>query len=398
MEDLEQKLSEIVKVFDNEKRYNGHPSLFGGDLSIILFYLHVYEYNNDSQLFEKAIEKLEEFLDNIVIESIHPSYCTGLAGLGFLIEYIEQKGWVEMDTNDVLGDIDEYLYLKMIEMLKMGNHDFLHGAVGIGFYFIYRSRKTVIAKKYLEDFVIELENQAHVEKNGNMKWEYFDFVRNIPMPDEYNLGLSHGIPATLSFLIKVHREGILLDKTLVMIKASTQFILSKKLDYSANYSTFPDTFNESYQPVSTRLAWCYGDLGICCVLWQVSKLTNDAILQQDLIQIMLQDASRRSVELTNIVDAGICHGAAGAAHIFQRFYDWTNEEEFRKAADYWYKVILEMAIYEDGYAGYKSHSPIEYGGNTPNASFLEGISGIGLVLLYKISEIDPAWEELLFIR
>lgn len=398
MENINEKISDIIKVLSEDKVYIGQVSLISGDLSIILFHLHAFEYTKDWQLFEKAIEKLKVLLDNIVIEDISPTYCTGLAGLGLLVEYIEQKGWVEMDTNDILGDIDEYLYLKMMELIKIGNHDFLHGAVGIGFYFIYRSRKTEIAKKYLENFVIELKNQSQIEKNGNIKWEEFDFEKNVSVHNEYNLGLSHGIPAILSFLLKVHQEGILSDKTSLLIQSTTRFIISKKLDQSKNHFSFPNIYNESKEPKSSRLAWCYGDLGVCCVLWQVAKLTKDHLLKQDIIKIMLLATSKRDVLSTNIVDAGLCHGSSGAAHIFQRFYDWTNEEAFEAASAYWYQITLNMAVYENDYVDYKSYTLQNNGNSKPNLGFLEGMSGIGLALLYKISGIDPSWEELLFIR
>jgi lantibiotic biosynthesis protein len=399
MEIFKRKFSEIMKILSEEKAYIGHPSLISGDLSIILFHLQTFEFTQNTQLFDEAIEKLEEYLDKIVIENINPTYCTGFAGLGFLVEYIEQKGWIEIDTNDLLGDIDEYLYDKMMSLIKIGNYDFLHGAMGIGFYFIYRSRKTKIAHKYLEDLIIELEKQAIVQADGSIKWSFYDFVRNKIIKDEFNMGLSHGIPSILTFLLKAFRENILPEKTLKMVRATVKYMLRTKLEPADNNSEFPDYINEeANQAVSTRLAWCYGDLGVCCSLWQVAITLNDPNLQNEVIAILKRAALKRTIHQTRIVDAGLCHGSAGAAHIFQRFYDWTKVPEFKEAADYWYEVILQMAVHEKGYAGYIAHAPKEYGGDKPDATFLEGISGIGLVLLYKISGLDPSWEELLFIR
>ncbi|MEA5402901.1 lanthionine synthetase C family protein [Arcicella sp. DC2W] len=401
MKQLEKKLEDIVQIFKNKYTSVNQPNLIGGDLGIILFNLHLYEYSHDNLLLDKAVGKIEQYLSQMIVEDYDPTYCNGVAGFTFFLEYIEQKGWMEIDTNEILGEIDEYLYLQMMRMIKAGNYDFLHGAIGIGYYFIYRSRKTKIARQYLEDFVIELDNQAVINNDLSMKWPFYDFTNNISQKDEFNMGLAHGIPSILSFLLKAYKEEIMPVKTRKMALATTQYILKNQLDPSIYYSQFPDfTYGneKSKKSKPSRLAWCYGDLGICCSLWQSALVFDDNILKNITINIMVRASQRRSFEETRINDAGLCHGSAMAAHIFQRFYDWTNELTFKETADYWYDVTLKMAIFTDGYAGYKNFSPKEYGGEQPSYNFLQGISGIGLVLLYRISGLDPSWEELLFIR
>jgi lantibiotic biosynthesis protein len=398
MINIRAKFYEIVKCLNEEKVTTGNFSLLSGDLGIILLNLHLQEYSNQS--FDSSIEHLEDILSNIIIENSPFTLCTGVAGLGLFIEYIERKKWLEIDTNEILGDIDEYLYHKMIDAIKNRNYDFLHGAIGVGSYFIYRNHKTPIAKKYLEELVLEIEKLAIIEKDGSMKWTNYPPADISVIETQYNLGLAHGIPSFLSFLVKVNHQGILKDKTLKMIHATVKYILKTKCNLSGSYSTFPYTVNDTLKVETSdiRLAWCYGDLGVCCALWQAANLLNDLILKQEVIEIMLNAASKRTNEQTRIVDAGICHGAAGAAFIFQRFYDWTQEPSLKQAADYWYDITLNMATFEDGYAGYKAHFTPEFGGSRASYNMLDGISGIGLVLLYKISGIDPSWEELLFIR
>jgi lantibiotic modifying enzyme len=229
-----------------------------------------------------------------------------------------------------------------------------------------------------------------------MKWNYYQAENGLLHPNVYNMGLSHGIPAILSFLSKVHNAGILIDKTKDMIEKIVNFIIENKTDsilYSFSEILDINTPNETV----SRLAWCYGDLGVCCSLWQASDVLNSVELKEEIISILTIASGRKSKESTQIYDASLCHGTVGAAHIFQRFYDWTKIPLFKETADYWYEETLKMAHFEDGYAGYKVYTPIEYGGERPSRSFLEGISGIGLVLLYKISGKNPSWEELLFI-
>ncbi|WP_044171709.1 lanthionine synthetase C family protein [Flectobacillus major] len=395
------KFKEIYDFLNTNWNNSLEISLFSGDLSTILFNLHSFESFNEPVSIDSVINKLEYKLENIVIEDVEPTYGTGIAGFGILIEYIEQKGWVEIDTNEVLGEIDEYLYEKMMSNMKIGNYDFLHGAVGIGNYFLYRLKKKGNIKNYIESLILALDFQADKKDKNFLKWNYFQNDSNVLHKKVFNLGLAHGIPSILVFLIKAHKANILPQKTLSMIQETVNYIQkTKRTEVSITDGSFyPQILSDNYQDYSTtRLAWCYGDLGVCCALWQAAEVLNDTLLKKDIINVLLSASQRRSIEQTKIADAGICHGAAGAAHIFQRFYDWTGELAFKETAEYWYNITLNMATFEDGFAGYKVHIPTKSGGDKPLTSFLEGISGIGLVLLYRISGLDPSWEELLFIR
>jgi lantibiotic modifying enzyme len=96
-------------------------------------------------------------------------------------------------------------------------------------------------------------------------------------------------------------------------------------------------------------------------------------------------------------DAGICHGTAGIAHIFNRLYRTTKQYRFQEAANYWCLETLKMSKFEDGFAGYKTWHTEEYGGWQPCNNLLEGIAGIGLSLLSFVMPEDPAWDECLLL-
>ena len=102
------------------------------------------------------------------------------------------------------------------------------------------------------------------------------------------------------------------------------------------------------------------------------------------------------MQKNNIVDAGLCHGTAGIAHIYKRMYINTNIIEFKDASNYWYSETLKMAKY-DIPSGFLAYRPIENGGLKKEFGFLDGISGIGLSLISAISDIEPAWDEALLL-
>ncbi len=70
---------------------------------------------------------------------------------------------------------------------------------------------------------------------------------------------------------------------------------------------------------------------------------------------------------------------------------------YEDAALHWLDVCLNMAFHKDGLAGYKSWYHPEYGGWKNTAGLLEGVSGIGLVLMSFISAKEPSWARSLLL-
>ena len=114
-------------------------------------------------------------------------------------------------------------------------------------------------------------------------------------------------------------------------------------------------------------------------------------------EILLYATERRDFQKNMVMDAGLCHGTVGNAHIFKRMFLNTGKKEFNEAAEYWYNASLKMASYKNSITGYKAFRTEEYGGYTEDFGFLEGAAGIGLALLSAISDIEPKWDEILLL-
>ncbi len=97
------------------------------------------------------------------------------------------------------------------------------------------------------------------------------------------------------------------------------------------------------------------------------------------------------------MDGGICHGASGVALIYNKLYHETGMKIFKSAAIHWLDVCLNMTFHKDGLAGYKAWYTEEYGGWRKNADLLEGVAGIGLMMLSFVSMKAPAWDECLLL-
>ena len=112
-------------------------------------------------------------------------------------------------------------------------------------------------------------------------------------------------------------------------------------------------------------------------------------------------ATTRPDATSGIRDAGLCHGAAGLAHLFNRMYQTTGEERLAEAARFWFQRALDLRLPGQGVGGFRSWGTIGEGINDlgwrDEPGFLEGSSGVGLALLGAVSEVEPAWDRVLAI-
>jgi|ERR1035437_700610 hypothetical protein len=110
----------------------------------------------------------------------------------------------------------------------------------------------------------------------------------------------------------------------------------------------------------------------------------------------------KTIDITEWQEAGVqdvclCHDTSGIAHIYNRAYKLTGIEKFRLSSIYWFEQSLKMAVFDDGFAGYKTYRPPEFGGICNASGFLEGIAGIGLAMISAVSDINPAWDNALLL-
>ena len=394
-EQITSKINEILNVLSNSNLNN--IALLTGNTGISLFEFYLSEVQKNETLKETAAKRIENVFNEIENgTSVQFSYCNGLAGLGWFLEFAGENNLYDYDTNAILEDIDDYL-AKMLKIQLNAHHwDFLHGAVGIGYYFLSRFDKNEKVFENLEIIVEFLEKTAFKDENNNLFWKTFDKDKNIIT----NISLSHGMSSIVMFLLKVAQKNILTERVEKLLFSSVDFILSQEVDKERYGNYFPSYSKESEErQYSSRLGWCYGDLGIATTIYNVGKHFNKQNLIDKAIEVLLYTANcRRDLTKNYIVDAGLCHGAAGVAAIFYRMWWNTQISDFKNAADYWIEKTLEIAKFHDGLAGYKAYRSEEYGGWVNEYSVLEGVAGIGLILASYLYEAEPKWDKCLLIN
>ncbi len=391
----ERQLKVILDALENKA--SGNIALLSGDTGIALLYYYYWLYSNDDKYLEKGntiVMNNFQFIHK-TDPALH-SLCNGTSGFFWAVNHLIENGFIEGDRELFSGN-DPFLFSVMEKDLKKGQYDFLHNALGIGLYFLCQN--TPESVKYIEWFVSELEKIAEPDRNS-LKWRSNYYINEKESKEVYNLSLSHGIASIIAFLDRVHRKGIAKNKSLELLGKAINFLLDHKYERpNTNGSYFPSVVfvHEHNHESGSRLAWCYGDLGIGIILWQASQTMQSSDLERVALEILLQTTIRKDPVKEHVIDAGICHGAAGIAHIYNRMYHYTGMDEFRKAAIFWIEETVRKAYFTDGIAGYKAWHTEKHGGWISSIGLLEGVSGIGLVLLSAISDIEPKWDECLLL-
>jgi len=397
---LEKKLIEIHHILESNYHKEKDIGALSGLSGISLFYFYYSKYLNiDSDI---GLDIISNCIDKINTNYDYPTFCTGIAGLAWVCDHLEKEKFIEIDNDILLSGFDDYLYKAMINDFKKNNYDFLHGGIGYAFYFLTRYENTSskrLKNKY-QDILLEVIYYLRKlsEKEGENKIKWASIIDRDTNEQGYNLSLSHGMSSIIGILTKLHEKESFKEATSPLLKGAINYILSFKNLEEKDVSVFPDTIPRTDKKLdyNSRLAWCYGDLGIGIRLWFAAKTLNNEELKATAISILKHTALRVDKKETKVLDASICHGSYGNAQIFNRMYKETNIKEFKTATNFWIQDGINKAIHKDGYAGYK-----QLKGNKGNweseTNLLEGVAGIGLVIIDYLSDFDSNWDTCLMI-
>ncbi len=398
---LTHQLQEIVgyylRHYNTQDRKELNISLMEGDLGIVLFLGYYYLLENDREVYDLCIQLLQESIEQASSKPTSWTFCSGLAGLGWLIQHFAEIGLIEIDDT-ILNEYDRFLGRMGVQSLKEEVFDFLHGSIGAGIYLI--SRKPNEERVALIHGIVDQLIMARFQDELGMRW--INLFKDDPAQREScDLGLAHGLPSIIMFLLNVYKWGLRMEECKEMIEGIVKFLKGSRLSPEC-ISVFPYRIRgfKKIPPTSpnepSRLAWCYGDLGIAFSLFHAGGVLNDKNLINYSSGIMNKAARRRSVQETFISDGGLCHGYWGVGYMFSRMYDHSKEKAFHEAAKHWYGQGLELIDAQEGVGNFKEYFVDKW---IDSKSFLTGLAGVGLAMISEVSNGQfVKWEEALLLN
>ena len=195
------------------------------------------------------------------------------------------------------------------------------------------------------------------------------------------LGPAHGMAGVVSLLGSVAGAGLTCSgRTQPLLAGFTRWLLRQRVPGPDGASEWVRT---GYEP--HRLSWCYGDPGIALSLGVAAARTRSSATARTIEEITA-GVLARPVADSGVLDATICHGAAGLVWFGSRVAARTGDPAAARLADVW----------ADDIARQRRDGPLRYGPSAArDHSFLEGDLGVAVALLHAATGRRAAWEQLL---
>lgn len=323
-----------------------------------------------------------------------PALFGGAAGIGWRVAHLAN----EEDAALVCDRIDAAL----IQHVASGaaEYDLIAGVTGFGVYALARGD----AGRPLAAAVLDEIERTALPRRGGLALHtpaaWLPPWQQAQAPHGYwNLGVAHGMTGVAAMLarfvaagVEAERAGRLLDGVARLLFGIAPAATGER--FTAWLAGPADAELPAIGDRRGRLAWCYHDLGASIALLSVAQVTGNAAWRDEALA-MARVCAARPEDGAQIHDAGLCHGALGAAHLFNRLWQATGEEPFADAARRWLDRGLAMRS-EHAIAGFPAWvyaDSVEHW--VPDPTLLSGAVGVALALHAMITPIEPMWDQLL---
>jgi lantibiotic biosynthesis protein len=385
---VQQTFNQLHKIITNHTPKD--DTLFSGNLGMALYYIDLYKTNKLVLNAEKAIDYIEKVLDNIHQNDFGffgTTFCNGAAGLGYIVESASKENLVEIDEASI-KKLDEYLYTYTKQQLIHTNrHDFLHGAIGVIYYFTTKLPDPIVAT-YCYELVQLFCDKAQYNEQGT--W-FKNVIIEEDKEEDINFSLSHGQSSFIIVLCLAYSKGILVENIPLLVKKGIDLLMhykSKPNFDEQKFSIFPTSIVAGKPVFSSRLAWCYGDLNIALALYHAGTIfKNDAWI--NIANEVTEISMSREDELSNAnVDSHICHGTAGLAQLYKAIYDITKDEKHKSAWHHWVQKTVEIYLLKELENNFYKGKECE---------LFEGLVGVNLCLLSYLSNENLHWNKILLL-
>lgn len=367
-------------------------SIARGPAGLALCFAYLDRASPECGYAEAAAHHLERALELLAAVPMDASLYEGFAGIGWAMAHLHQQ-LLDCDE-DPVESIDEALLEFLQRPSWDGEYDLMSGLVGLGVYGLERlPRPTGVA--CVERVIDHLEATAVTGEQG-VAWfsrPGWSPLLTVDFPRGYfDTGVAHGQAGIIAFLGRACAAGVHVHKARPLLDQAVAWLLNQKAD--AAY-VFPDCVTADKQKGRTRLGWCYGDLGIAAALLGAARNVNEPAWEREAIAVGLRAAARRP-EAAGVAEDGLCHGAAGLAHLFNRMYQATNEPRFKQAAEMWFERLFTLRRGGEGIAGFVNF------GHEGEVFFLDtglyrGAAGIAMALLAAATGIEPNWDRMMLL-
>jgi lantibiotic modifying enzyme len=375
------------------------PSLAGGAAGLALLFAYLARARPGAEDEAAARHWLAQAVQAVSGIEVPASLYGGLTGVAWAAAHVGER-FLDRDTEAIIDEIDEVLLEHLSRSPWPGTYDLIDGLVGFGVYALERGPHAATAAACLEHVIDHLAEMAERRPEG-LAWESCsewlppDVQKDRPTR-YHDLGLAHGIPGVLALLGRACAAGVAAGKARLLLAGAARWLMVRRAMVGTD--GFAYIVELAHRAVPPRLAWCYGDPGVAAALLLAARCVGEPCWERAALAVARRAAERPPDE-AEVVDAGLCHGAAGLGHLFNRLFQATGEPRLREAAQFWFQRTLQMRHPKRGIAGFAAWRGGRKDGPewTDDPGFLTGAAGIALALLAAVTPIEPAWDRVLLV-
>lgn len=355
------------------------------DLGYLIFLATSYKYSNEVAYKIKAEKLIGKLLEVFPEKELNMSLYEGFDGVAWTIDYLQRCKVIE--DSDILSDFIPHL-VSSIEIDIANNHyDVLYGFIGKLQYFINSGQYDAPGIRELFIGAVDALDKSSLRNANGIYWLERESIQTV------NLGYAHGLPGILVFLARLHDLGVGHPRIAVMIEDIVSTLLAQQ-NSPLGISVYGSGYSLEHEVSSfSRLAWCYGDLGICYALLYSGKIVRNEMWIREALSIKDRIISRGIAEsgLTHFhdysfFDTAFCHGISGISYFLFKINELIGGDGIlEKRLSYWNNELIknleiQLAIEDTIYYPYQPNTGDEVY-ILDKEMMLNGVCGTALVLL-----------------
>ena len=180
-------------------------------------------------------------------------------------------------------------------------------------------------------------------------------------------------------------------------------MISRKENFSG-ISHYPSLIIDNEPTKHTRLSWAYGDLCASLALVKGFKLLNVVRYRDEAMETLLLSAKRNlgnslihNEYSENLLNKGICQGTLGIVLLLSELNNYFSDQLVKESIGYWVNLTLSgNKNFNEGFLKTFTTREGELKWEL-STGFLDGLSGIGLVLMSLSNPSLNKWKRLLLI-
>ena len=276
-------------------------------------------------------------------------------------------------------DIDEMLLEHLLQTpLWTESFDLIHGLAAVGGYALALGHEG--CGEAMFERVLQLLDGIACKQDGFQWWACTPENTTSSIlqraPHGYSdLGLAHGNAGIMVLLARAIQQGMHQALAGPMLEKLAAWMLAQQ-NAPGCASRFAYIAEEP--GVVSRAAWCYGDVGIGWAL----VCAGQVMAREDWIESGVRAAHAVMLRVPGTLgfdDDALCHGRAGVGHILLRQARMVNDASLASFAHNLLEQALQALEAGNGIEG-------------ADASYLEGLAGVGLALMDAVFEPDMPWD------